>query len=197
MDLDDASAPTPLQQIVRRVSQELHGRGILAPRWLVQAAVERHFAAARPLAPEVHGLDAVAVHALAITITDTVAAAVTGPASAGSPAVLDLDEAGSLCVALGVTAHCALLNAAPPQPVLAAILGRVASCMMVIGSAAQDAHRAGDAALLLPADTTELAREALAGTLAEVRAGRWTIAGDEDARTAVVAVLQAGLSRLH
>ncbi|MEV0565948.1 hypothetical protein [Dactylosporangium sp. NPDC050588] len=197
MDLDDASAPGPLRQIIHRVSQELHGRGILAPRWLVQAVVERHLTTARPLALDVNGLDAATAQALAIAITDTVVATVSGPASPGSPAVLDLDEAGGLFVALGVTTHCALLNAARPQPALAAILGRVASCMMMIGSAAEDAHRADDAALLLPADTIELAREALAGTLTELRADRWTVAGDEDARAAVVVLLEAGLSRLR
>ncbi|MDG6106225.1 hypothetical protein Daura_20130 [Dactylosporangium aurantiacum] len=198
MDLDDLSGTTPLQQIAGRVSRQLHDRGILAPSWLVQIIVEQHLTGAHPAAAlEMDALDAATAQDLASAIADSVVASVSGPAAAGSPAALDLDDAGRLLMTLGVTTHCALLNAGRLQPALAAVLGRVASCMMMIGSAAQDAHRAGDATLLLPPDTVELAHQAVAGTLAELLAGRWTVVGDEDARTAVLVLLQDGLSRLR
>lgn len=198
MGRDGTSGTTPLRQIADRVSRELHDRDILAPYWLVEVIVEQHLTTAHPLAAlEMDGLDAGTARALAVAIADTVVAAVSKPESAGSPAALDLDDAGQLLTTLGVTTHCALINAGRLQPALAAILGRVASCMMMIGSAARDAHRAGDATLLLPADTIELAHQALAGTLAELLAGRWTVVGDEDARTAVLVMLRDGMSRLR
>ena len=198
MGLDEIPGTTPLRQISDSVSRELRDRGILAPYWLVEVIVEQHPTTTHPLAAlEMGGLDAATAHALTGAIADTVVAAVSKPPSTGSPAALDLDDAGQLLTTLGVTTHCALINAGRLQPALAAILGRVASCMMMIGSAARDAHRAGDAMLLLPADTVELAHQALAGTLSELLAGRWTVVGDEDARTAVLVLLRDGLSRLR
>lgn len=198
MDLQKASGLTPLQQIARRVGQELHGRGILAPQWLVQALVEQHLNGAHPsVAPEMHSLDTTTMEALATTVADHVITEMSMPDSTGSPAVLNLADAGRLITALGVTTHCALINASQLQPELGAILGRTASCMMTIGSAAQDAHRAGDAMLLLPPEALELARQALSGTLAELLAGRWAVVGDEDARNAILIVLRDGLSRLR
>ncbi|GAA3246328.1 hypothetical protein ACFO1B_54940 [Dactylosporangium siamense] len=200
MDLQDTSDQTPLQQITQRVSQQLHGRGILAPDWLVQAIVEQQLAASPSAAMDVNNLDAAATAALSTTIAETVITEVAdGPStqeSIADPAVLDFDEAGRLITALGVTTHCALINANQLQPALGAILGRTASCMMTIGSAVQDAYRAGDSALLLPAGALELARQALSSSLTELHAGRWTVVGGEDARTAVLVVLQDTLSRL-
>lgn len=181
-----------LQQLSEGVKLALGERGVLAPDWLVLQVIERRVG---PL-DLTGGLGPAAMAALVGHVVDDLNGSTPDADRDALPMIFSLDQAGRLVAALGVVAHCASVNADRPPLQLAAVLGQAAGCLVAVGSAIRDTHRAGDAVLLLSGEVVDGARGAIAGALAQVMSGHWVTVGGESERASVVQVLQDGLARL-